>query len=185
MIILASASPRRRSLLKKIIDDFKIIPSNIEENIPNNININEVSEYLSTKKALSVLEKFPEDTVIGADTIIVFKNKIFGKPKDKDDAREMLQQLSGNTHQVITGVCIASKERTISFSSINKVKFYELSDKEIDEYLSIDEYKDKAGSYAIQSKGGLFIKSIDGDYNSIIGLPIAKLNRVLKSFFNI
>ena len=95
----------------------------------------------------------------------------------------MLQLFSGKTHNVITGVCIVSNKRTISFSSINKVQFYELTEKEIDDYIKNGEYVDKAGSYAIQGKGGLFVKEIQGDYNSIIGLPVSQLNRILKNFF--
>lgn len=185
MIILASASPRRKSLLKNIISDFDIVSSNIEEEIPSNSLPIDSAEYLATKKALDVFKYHPNDTVIGADTIIVFKDKIFGKPKDKNDAKKMLQELSNNTHCVVTGVCVVNNKRTISFSSINYVEFYKLSDEEIEEYLKEDEYIDKAGSYAIQGKGGLFVKEIKGDYNSIVGLPISQLNRILKSFFNI
>ena len=97
----------------------------------------------------------------------------------------MLKEFSGNTHYVVTGVTIISSKRSISFSSISEVTFFELSDKEIDDYLSIDEYVDKAGAYAIQGKGGLLIKEIKGDYNGIVGLPIARLSRLLTNFFNI
>ena len=185
MIILASASPRRKELLGKIISDFKIIPSTIEEVVPADLPAIDTATYLSTQKALDVSKNNPDDIIIAADTIIVFNNKIYGKPKSKDEAKDMLSAFSENTHLVVTGVCISSKNRTISFSSINEVEFYKLSEKEIDDYLSHDEYKDKAGSYAIQGKASLFVKSIKGDYNSIVGLPVAQLNRVLKDFFNI
>ena len=183
MYILASASPRRKELLKKIIDDFKIITSNVDETYPDTMDKMSVAEFLATKKALSVFENNKNDIVIGSDTVIVYNNKIYGKPLNKDDAKNMLKTFSNNTHYVVTGVCVASQKRTLSFSSISKVTFYELSDNEIDEYLSDDEYKDKAGSYAIQGKASLFIKNIDGDYNSIMGLPISELNRILKNFF--
>jgi len=114
----------------------------------------------------------------------VMNNKIFGKPLDKNDAKNMLLKFSNNKHYVITGVCVMSKQRTISFSSINEVEFYNLSEEEIENYLKSDEYKDKAGSYAIQGNGSLFIKQIKGDYNSIVGLPVSQLYRVLKNFFN-
>ena len=185
MIILASASPRRKELLGHIINDFKIVPSSIEETVPDNLPLTEHAVYLSTQKALDVFKDHNEDIIIASDTTIVFKNEIYGKPKNKEDAKRMLTSLSNNTHLVITGVCVASKNRTISFSSVNEVEFYELSESEIDEYLTHDEYKDKAGSYAIQGKANLFVKSIKGDYNSIVGLPVAQLNRVLKDFFNI
>ena len=185
MIILASASPRRKELLSHIINDFKIIPSSIEEIIPDNLPAIDTATYLSTQKALEVSKNNPNDIVIAADTIIVFNNEIYGKPKNKKDAKKMLSSFSGNTHLVVTGVCVSCKERTISFSSVNEVEFYKLTEQEIDEYLSHDEYEDKAGSYAIQGKANLFVKSIKGDYNSIVGLPVAQLNRVLKDFFNI
>lgn len=183
MIILASASPRRKELLKRIVNSFEVVTSNIDENYPNDMKKFDVAEYLATKKAFSVYETHKNDIIIGSDTIIVFKDKIYGKPKDKEDAKSMLKAFSNNTHYVITGVSVVSSKRTLSFSSINEVTFYNLSDLEIDEYLNDEEYKDKAGSYAIQGKGSLFIKNIKGDYNSIIGLPISELNRILKNFF--
>lgn len=183
MIILASASPRRKELLHKIVDVFEIVPSSINEDYPTEMKKLDVAEYLATRKALSVYESHKNDTIIGSDTIIVFNNKIYGKPHTKDEAKEMLKEFSNNTHYVVTGVCVVSSKQTLSFSSISEVTFYNLSDEEIDNYLEDDEYKDKAGSYAIQGKASLFIKKINGDYNSIIGLPVAELNRILKNFF--
>ena len=185
MIILASASPRRKELLGKITSNFKIIPSTCEEIIPDNIKAIDVAEYLSAQKAKDIFKDNKDDVVIGSDTTIVFNNKVYGKAKDKNDARNMLKEFSGNTHYVVTGVTIISSKRSISFSSISEVTFFELSDKDIDDYLSIDEYVDKAGAYAIQGKGGLLIKEIKGDYNGIVGLPIARLSRLLTNFFNI
>lgn len=185
MIILASASPRRRELLSKIVDNFNIIPSTIDEDklTKNNISALETPEFLAVQKALDIKKDHLTDIIIGADTAIIFDDKIYGKPKTANEAKKMLSDFSDKTHYVVTGVCIASEKRTISFSSINEVTFYKLTEKDIDEYLSLDEYKDKAGSYAIQGKGGLFIKSIKGDYNSIVGLPIGEINRLLKKFF--
>lgn len=185
MIILASASPRRKELLGKITSNFKIIPSTCDETIPDNIKAIDVAEYLSAQKAKDIFKDNKDDVVIGSDTTIVFNNKVYGKAKDKNDARNMLKEFSGNTHYVVTGVTIISSKRSISFSSISEVTFFELSDKDIDDYLSIDEYVDKAGAYAIQGKGGLLIKEIKGDYNGIVGLPIARLSRLLTNFFNI
>ena len=182
MIVLASASPRREELLKKIVSQFKTCPSDVNENIPDNINVIDVAEFLAVKKAKDILQKYPNDLIIGSDTVIVYNDKIYGKPKDIEDARKMLQLFSNNTHYVITGVCVMTNNKSISFTSINEVEFYKLEEKEIEEYLSFDEYKDKAGSYAIQGKGNLFVKCIKGDFNSIIGLPISRLNRVLKNF---
>jgi septum formation protein len=184
MLILASASPRRKELLKTITPNFETVVSEINEDLPSNTNVMDAAEYLATKKALDVSKRFPNDIVIGADTIIVFNNKIYGKPQNKNEAKEMLKSFSGNTHLVITGVSIVNGSKSMSFSSISSVEFYTLTDQEIDEYLENDEYKDKAGSYAIQGKGTLFIKEIKGDYNSIVGLPVSKLNHILKNFFN-
>lgn len=185
MIVLASASPRRKTLLTNITSKFDIEISNVDETIPDNVKAIDAAEFLATKKALDIAKKRPDDIVIGADTVIVYKDKIYGKPIDKNDAKSMLNLFSGNTHQVVTGVCVVQGKKTISFSSINQVEFYPLTEEEIDEYLEDNEYIDKAGSYAIQGKANLFIKEICGDYNSIVGLPVSKLNRILKSFFNI
>ena len=185
MIILASNSPRRKTLLSEIVKEFEIIPSNIDEIIPDHISAFDAPVYLATQKCLDVFNKNNyDDIVIAADTMIVLDDKIYGKPINKDNAKNMLMTFSNKTHYVITGVCICNKARTISFSSINEVEFYDLSEKEIDTYLENDEYLDKAGAYAIQGKASLFIKSIKGDYNGIVGLPIAQLNRILKQFFN-
>lgn len=187
MLILASASPRRKELLKLITNNFSVVTSNIDESsfLKSIENPFEVAENLATKKALDVFKNHTEDTIIGADTTIVFNDKIYGKPCDRNDAFNMLKELSNNEHYVITGVCVVNSKRTISFSSISKVSFYLLSDMEIEQYLNDDEYKDKAGSYAIQGKGGLFVKKIEGDYNNIVGLPVSQLNKILKDFFNI
>lgn len=185
MFILASCSPRRKELLHKIISDFEIVTSNVDEEklLTPNYPVMEIPQFLATQKALDVYNKHPNDTIIAADTAIIFNDKIYGKPKDKQDAKNMLKSFSNNTHFVVTGVCIISKECNISFSSTSNVTFYSLTDDEIEEYLCNEEYKDKAGSYAIQGKAALFIKNINGDYNSIVGLPIAEINRVLKKYF--
>ena len=171
--------------LSKITTEFEVIPSKINEEkiVPKNYPLEDTPEFLATKKAIDVHTSFPNDIIIAADTAIIFNNKIYGKPKNRADAKDMLKTLSNNTHKVITGVCIVSKKQTLSFSSINEVTFYNLSEKDIDEYLSLNEYTDKAGSYAIQGKGALLVKNINGDYNSIIGLPIGEIKRLLDKFF--
>ena len=183
MIILASASPRRKELLGKITSNFKIIPSTCDETIPDNIKAIDVAEYLSAQKAKDIFKDNKDDVVIGSDTTIVFNNKVYGKAKDKNDARNMLKEFSGNTHYVVTGVTIISSKRSISFSSISEVTFFELSDKDIDDYLSIDEYVDKAGAYAIQGYASLWINSIDGDYFNVVGLPVHRLYRLYFEIF--
>lgn len=184
-IILASASPRRQELLKIICNDFKTIPANIDENIPNDIPPETVAEYLAIKKAEHISNIYPNDIIIGCDTTVIIENKILGKPVDEDDCRNMLKTLSGKFHKVITGVSVCfGKEDTFSFSKTTFVKFYELSDLEITNYILTKEPFDKAGGYGIQGFGALLVKKINGDYFNVVGLPIAKLKRVLDKKIN-
>lgn len=178
-IILASASPRRQELLSFITNDFKVCPSNIPEIVPKNLKVSKHPEYLSKLKALDIANKYPDDIVIGADTAVIIGSEILGKPSDRDDAKRMLSLLSSKTHKVITGCTIINKGKAISFSVTTKVKFYKLDSLQIEEYINSSEPYDKAGSYAVQSKGGLFVKKIKGDYFNIVGLPIAKLYKKL------
>ncbi|MGN1089457.1 MAG: Maf family protein [Huintestinicola sp.] len=180
MIILASASPRRRELLGYAVKDFEIIPSDAEETLPDNIPAEESAEYLAVLKAKAVAEKYPDDTVIGCDTVVVLEGNVMGKPRDKAHAKEMLSDLSGKTHKVITGVCIFSKGRSLSFSECTEVTFYALSEKDIDDYIATGDPMDKAGAYGIQSEGCILVKEIKGDFFNVVGLPVAKLKRVLE-----
>lgn len=179
-IILASASPRRKDLLSKIVNEFEIVTSSIEETYPDNIDLFLVPLYLSNLKAYDIHQKFPQDIVIGADTAIVFENTILGKPLNKEDAKSMLSKFSNNYHFVVTGVTIYDSDNKYEINSINKVYFKNLNTKDIDDYLLNDEYKDKAGSYAIQGMASKFIDKIEGDYESIVGLPIKDLQILLK-----
>lgn len=176
-IILASASPRRRELLKYIFNDFKVVASNADETIPDGIPPINVPEYLSKIKALDIAKDNFNSLVIGADTIVLLGNDILGKPKSKEDAKRMLSELSGNIHKVITGCTLVYKDKISTFSVITDVEFYALSDEEIETYISTDEPYDKAGSYGIQSNGALFVKKINGDYYNVVGFPIAELKR--------
>lgn len=178
--ILASQSPRRRELLSVITEDFTIIPSNIEEIVPEDIAPFESPEYLAKIKALDIAKTHPDDIVIGADTSVFLGDSVLGKPKNRNHAYEMLSMLSGNTHYVITGCAIVKGDKCISFSVKSEVEFYKLTDDEINAYLDTDEPYDKAGSYGIQAKGALLVKEIRGDYFNIVGLPIGELNRRLK-----
>lgn len=179
-IILASASPRRQELLKNIFNDFKIEPADVDETLSSDINAEAAAEYLACKKAKYIAEKHPEALVIGSDTTVVLNDIILGKPKDKNDARNMLNLLSGKTHKVITGVCVCKGGKTHSFSEFTEVTFYKLSEEEINNYLKTGEWSDKAGAYGIQGKAGLFVEKINGDYNNVVGLPVSRLNRKLK-----
>ncbi len=180
--ILASASPRRQELLKYIIPEFEIIPADVEENIPQNISAEKSAEFLAVKKASHISEKFPESIVIGSDTTVIINDRILGKPSDDADAERMLRMLSGNVHKVITGVCISCGNIRESFSCVTEVEFYPLDKKDIDGYIATGETADKAGAYGIQGKGCLLVKTINGDYFNVVGLPISELKRRLEKF---
>ena len=182
-IILASASPRRRELMKLITNNFTAVSVDADETIPSNIESLEASEYLAKIKTKSALEKFPENIIIGCDTTVICNNKILCKPKDKDVCREFMQMLSGRTHQVATGCCIMNQNVMNSFTVITDVTFRQLSDDEIETYISTNEPYDKAGGYGIQGKGALLIEKINGDYFNVVGLPVSRLNQELNAFY--
>lgn len=181
-LILASKSPRREELLRKITDDFEIIVSEVEEVLPEGIFPEEAPVYLAALKANAVAKEHKGRIVIGADTVVILNGIILGKPKDEDDAFRMLQLLSGRTHTVITGCCITDGERERRFFESTEVEFYALTDEEIQRYIATGDPMDKAGSYGIQEKGTLFVKGIVGDFFNVMGLPIAKLYRELMKF---
>ena len=177
-LILASGSPRRLELLKQIgIEPFVFPVDTLEIKSGSPEKIVEINAIKKAEKAATF---FPNDTILAADTIVAFKDKILGKPKDKEDAFNMLRMLSGNNHSVYTG--IAAIENGILKSEVieSKVYFFEITDKAIKAYISTGEPMDKAGSYGIQGKGAVFVRGIAGDYNNIVGLPIAALKNILK-----
>ena len=184
-IILASQSPRRHNLLKGIGLDFDIITSlETDESFSDSMNVDEVPVYLAKKKAKTYENFIDEKTIlITADTIVSLNGKILNKPKDRSDAENMLKLLSGNSHVVITGVCIKSKQKEICFNAHTTVYFNDLTKDEIDFY--IEKYKpfDKAGAYGIQEWiGYIAIKKIEGSYFNVMGLPIQKLYEELSKF---
>ena len=180
MIVLASASPRRKELLSFITTDFKIVPADIDETVENNVPLEKRPEYLAVKKALHISKNgYEKDIVIGCDTGVFIDGKMLGKPKNREDAENMLKLLSGRQHKVITGCCTVKNGVAKSFSNVTLVEFFELSDSEIEEYIATGEPFDKAGAYGIQGKGSLLVKKIDGDYFNVVGLPVSELNRIL------
>jgi len=183
-IILASKSPRRKQLMEEAGFQFEIKTREVEESYPSSIPSEKVAEYLAEKKAIGVKDFLQDDEIIlTSDTTVVLGKSIFGKPKDAEDAFNILKQLSGKTHQVITGVCLLSKNKKRIFSGISKVHFEELTDSEIRYY--INEFKpfDKAGAYAIQEWIGLCkVKKIEGTYSNIMGLPMPEVYRELTNF---
>lgn len=186
VLVLASQSPRRRELLKLITEDFIICPDDSPENASLGLKPCEYVSVLSKEKCLNVSKKFSDDSiVIGADTVVVSKGEILGKPSNEDEAKNMLKMLSDDFHTVYTGVCIVRKSdnKCISFFEKTDVYFYKLSDDEISRYVQTKEPMDKAGAYGIQEKGALFVKKVEGDYNNVVGLPLARLARVLRDEF--
>ena len=186
-IILASASPRRKELLAKAGISFTVIPAAGEEKRTSE-DPGEAVQQLARDKAEWVAQSLAEceegTLVIGSDTIVVFENRILGKPKDRRDAAETLEKLQGNTHQVYTGVTVlerkAGKWLEHTFFESTDVTFYPVSREEIQDYIATGEPMDKAGSYGIQGLFGIYVKGICGDYNNVVGLPVARLFHEMK-----
>lgn len=180
--VLASGSPRRSELLKNAGYEFEVLPSNADEALEDGIDPKSAVEALCQRKAQDVLEKRVNCVVLGCDTVVSLDGKILGKPKNKDDERQMLRLLSGKKHCVYTGVCVADKDKSRTFCKMTEVEFYPLSDETIESYIETEEPNDKAGSYGIQGYGSALVKGISGDYFSVVGLPIAETVRVLSEF---
>ena len=180
-IILASQSPRRAEILRMIGVSFKVESSNINEEINQKIKQNEIPINLSKAKAEKISHKYPDKIIIGADTVVVFNKKIFGKPKDKNESKKMLKVLSGNCHEVITGVTIMNEKLGIvkTFSETTKVFVQKIPTKQIEFYVNNYNTLDKAGSYGIQEWFSVWIKKINGCYYNVMGLPVSKLYRHL------
>ncbi len=182
MIILASASPRRKEICELLGLEFSIVPAQNEIEIDKTLIPEKAVELVAVSKAQEVFEKYPDATVIGSDTAVYCDNEFLGKPKDKEDAKRMMKMLSGKTHFVYTGVAVMKKEKIISFCEKASVTFMNLTDEEISWYVSLPECYDKAGAYAVQGLSARFIEKIDGDFYSIMGLPCNRLYKVLKEF---
>ena len=184
-IILASKSPRRQELLKGIGVPFSIITKDVDESFSANISPYDVAPYLSVKKAKAFEEnELPENyMVITADTVVVVDDEILGKPKDAEEARQMLRLISGKRHSVITGVSIRTKDKIKTFSAMSKVLFDTLGEEEIDYYVNNFKPFDKAGAYGIQEWiGYIGVSSVEGSYFNVMGLPTQKLYKMLKNF---
>lgn len=181
-IILASASPRRKELLEKIGLKFKVVESKYKEYLDPKLEPHTLVKKLSLEKAKSVFENHKDSIIIAADTIVACNGKILGKPKDKKDAKRMLEFLSNTTHLIITGLTIidANPSKIITKSIETKIYMRKMSAKEIDFYIKTKEPLDKAGAYAIQGIGSIFIKKITGDYLNAVGLPIYTLMEELR-----
>ncbi|MFO8100889.1 MAG: Maf family protein [Dehalococcoidia bacterium] len=181
-IVLASASPRRQELLKQIGLKFEVDPGNCEEVLRGDIEPAELAKSLSHQKAQAVAQKHPDAIVIAADTFIVAGKSLMGKARSEAEAREMLTELSGKSHSVITGFTIIDtlKGKVVSQSVETKVWFRRLSEEEIDAYVKCGEPIGKAGAYAIQGLGSVIVERIEGDYSNVVGLPLTALAEALK-----
>lgn len=188
-MILASQSPRRIELMREAGYDFRVIPADIDETPLEGETPFELVGRLAASKAVSVAETSaePGELVVAADTIVAIDGELLGKPGDADEAHAMLAHLSGRTHQVATGVCIArgsaDADGVHAFVTVTDVEFYPLSDAQIDAYIATDEPFDKAGAYGIQGAGGrMLVRRIVGDFYNVVGLPIARVARELDAF---
>ena len=185
--ILASQSPRRKELLSRVVSDFDVRVSHVEEVVPAGLQPQEVVMHLAKIKAEAVARELRLEqpaqrfAVIGADTVVALDHQIMGKPKDRADCVRMISALSGREHAVYTGVAVVVDGRTESFYERTAVRFLPLSDEEINWYASLDEPYDKAGAYGIQGYGSLLVEGICGDYFNVMGLPVASLRRRLLS----
>lgn len=179
-IILASASPRRRELLRNMgIRDFETVPSSCESPIRAGIPVGDAVEEVALLKARDVAARYPNDIVIAADTLVFLDGTPLGKPRDAADAARMLSALSGREHEVVTGLAVSAAGVDFLDHSVTTVRFRDLSPREIDWYVASGEPLDKAGAYGIQGLGGLFVEGISGDYYNVVGLPISKLALML------
>jgi septum formation protein len=183
-IILASKSPRRNSLLKELGLKFEVIIHETDEIYPDSLPFEEIPAYLAKMKALQFKDEIDNQTIIiTADTIVYIDNDVLGKPVNYDEAFQMLQKLSDRWHQVATGVCIYTRHKKVTFTSVTKVLFKSLTDDEIDYYVTNFKPYDKAGAYGIQEWIGLVAaEKIDGSYSNVMGLPVQQLFEELCKF---
>lgn len=181
-LILASGSPRRRELLEQIGVRFEQVVQSIDETPYLAEPAEQYVQRMALEKALAVANLYPQDAVLAADTTVVLANKIFAKPIDENDAAQMLRQLSRQTHQVLTAVCLIAGSQQQAALVSTSVQFNDLTDEQIQRYIATGEPMDKAGAYAIQGKAAVFVKEIHGCYSNVVGLPLAKTAEMLHSF---
>jgi len=183
VVILASGSPRRRELLRRICADFRVVPSGIEERLDGPPTPETVAA-LALEKAREVAARVGEGVVVGADTVVVVDGEALGKPAGADEARAMLRRLRGRTHEVITGVAVvdASTGRAASTAVVTQVLMRDVSDEAIEVYVAGGEPLDKAGAYAIQEGGGALVAGFVGSYTNVVGLPLDATARLLREF---
>jgi septum formation protein len=182
-IVLASESTRRIDILRTLGVSFSIIPPDIDETRKPFETPKDYVLRVAYEKAQKVGELFPDKWIIGADTIVVHKGRVLGKPASEEDAFVMLKRLRGNWHKVFTGYCVLNVSRQITYRDVAETKVFikDLTDDEIEKYIKTSEPLDKAGSYAVQGRGGYMVKEIKGSYTNVVGLPICEITEVLQS----
>ena len=190
-VILASQSPRRRELFSLILQKFFVEASQAEEHLtlPPDLSPEEEPEVLAKAKATDIASRHPTTLVVGADTIVLCPDDngsllVLGKPKDTEDAKTMLRLLSGKRHYVVTGCCLVYNDAFSTFRVKTAVDFFPLTEEEIERYAATGEPLDKAGAYGIQGSGSLLIQGIEGDYFTVVGLPVSRLNREMHAFLD-
>ena len=181
-LILASGSPRRRELLSLYTTDFTVCVSDFDESTVTADTPAHLVEKLARGKCLAVSAQHPGDVVIGCDTVVDVNGTVFGKPHGVEDAKRMLRALSGSTHEVHTGVCVSDGTRTESFVDSCRVTFFPIPEAEIERYAATEEPYDKAGAYAIQGRAALWLDRIEGDYYTIMGLPVSRTVQLVERF---
>ncbi len=182
-LILASASPRRREILSLITTDFSVLVTDTDETLPSGLPVGGQIAEISRRKAEAAAKKCKaDDIILSADTAVIIDNTVLGKPKDREEARKMLKMLSGRTHSVITAFTVLKGEKQITKINESFVTFNTLSEKEIENYVNTGEPLDKAGAYAVQGKSAVFISRIEGDFFSVMGLPVSMVYETLKQF---
>ncbi len=179
-LILASGSPRRRELLSLYTTDFEVCASDFDERAVQAESPAALAEALARGKCMAVSGQNPGCLVVGSDTVVELDGEVFGKPKDADDARRMLRALSGRTHQVHTGVCVSDGTTAESFVDACKVTFFSIPEEEMERCIASGEPFDKAGAYAIQGQAALWLDRLEGDYYTIMGLPVSRTARLLE-----
>lgn len=178
-VILASQSPRRKELMGLFKIPFTVRVADIDETMDPGKPVFEEVARVSSRKAAAV-QAAPGDVVIAADTVVVCEGKVLGKPRDEAEAVAMLQLLSGRDHQVMTGMTVLYRGKTVSHTEVTDIHFKQLTDREIRDYVSTGEPMDKAGAYGIQGGAALFVERICGDYFNVVGLPVCKLGKILQ-----
>lgn len=183
-LVLASKSPRRKEILSMTGVEFDIRVSDADESYDSSISLFDVPSSLAKRKAEAV-EIGDDEIIIGSDTVVIYDGKLLGKPKDDNEAIEMLKMLSGTEHYVVSGIAIRARNKIVADSVTTIVKMRNLDIKEIISYVESDHPTDKAGAYGIQDKAGAFVEKIDGDFYNVVGLPLCRLCEILKKEFNI